>query len=79
MHEGCNGSFESGQQMLAKVRMMGYGYAPLPVPFDVTCSACGQTFVMERFETTCPCGMVHAVTPCSAHDPANVMPAGKEV
>lgn len=76
-HEGCTGSFENGQQIVAKVRMMGFSMQFLPVPLEKKCE-CGDTFEMVTFEDKCPsCGMTFAVTPCHAHDPENVMAAGK--
>ena len=78
MHDGCAGSFESGQQVADKVRMMGFAEQFLPAPMDVECRDCGSGFLMETFESKCPdCGAVHAVTPCHAFDPANVLSAGK--
>lgn len=79
MHDGCMGSFESGLEVLNKVRMMGFAEGALPMPLDIVCrnTACAQTFEMETFEVTCPhCGMVHAVTPCHAFDPESVSGAG---
>ena len=61
----------------AKVRMMGFHLMPMPAPLDIDCAECGQTFHMVNFEGNCPqCGMVYGVTPCSAHDAANVKAAG---
>ncbi|MCG8454036.1 MAG: hydrogenase maturation nickel metallochaperone HypA [Spirochaetales bacterium] len=78
MHEGCSGSFEDGRGVVDKIRMMGFASQPLPMPMDVDCRDCGETFSMELFETACPaCGSVHGVTPCHAFDPANVASAGK--
>lgn len=49
----------------------------MPMAVDCANEACGKGFEMVTFETTCPhCGMVHAVTPCHAFDPANVSGAG---
>lgn len=79
MHDGCMGSFENGMQVLSKVRMMGFSEGALPMPLEIQCAntACGQTIEMDTFESKCPhCGMVHAVTPCHAFDPANVSGAG---
>ncbi len=77
MHDGCTGSFENGKQIADKVRQMGFDQQLLPMPFDIKCSQCGNTFSMEQFLTQCPdCDMVYAVTPCHAFDPANVMAAG---
>ncbi|ERJ12193.1 hypothetical protein [Haloplasma contractile] len=76
MHEGCSGSFDNGRQMVDKVRMMGFSEGVLPIPHEIKCE-CGETFEMEFFESNCPnCNMVYGVTPCSAHDPSKVMPAG---
>ena len=77
MHDGCSGSFESGKQIVDKVRMMGFSTQYLPMPLQVLCGNCDKSFQMEKFEEVCPeCGAVHAVTPCHAFDPANVMSAG---
>ena len=76
-HGNCSGSFESGAQVVDKVRQMGFNEQNMPMPFDITCE-CGETFEMETFEAKCPkCNMVFGVTPCHAFDPSNVMPAGK--
>ena len=78
MHEGCSGSFETGRQVLQKVRMMGFSEQFMPVALDITCRECGETFQMETFESICPkCETVYAVTPCHAFDPDNVAAAGK--
>ncbi|WP_319558946.1 hypothetical protein [Marispirochaeta sp.] len=77
MHEGCSGSFETGRQIVDKVRMMGFSSQFMPVPLHVTCGQCSKEFEMETFETICPhCGAVHGVTPCHAFDPESVMNAG---
>ncbi len=76
MHDGCSASFGDGRQVVDKVRMMGFAGQPVPVPLPITCS-CGESFSMQTFEAACPaCGNVHAVTPCHAFDPDNVMAAG---
>ena len=72
----CNGSFESGQQTVDKVRQMGFSEGLLPMPLEIKCE-CGTTFEMGYFEDVCPnCKMVYGVTPCSSHDPAGVKAAG---
>lgn len=77
MHDGCTGPTSDGKMMANKVRMMGFNTMPMPAPLDIHCENCDKTFTMERFEGHCPeCDMVYAVTPCSAHDPANVKAAG---
>lgn len=77
MHDGCSGEFENGQQVVDKVRMMGFAEQCLPVPFQVTCKNCEDQFTMETYESHCPsCSAVHAVTPCHAFDADNVVSAG---
>ena len=77
VHDGCSGSFENGQQVVDKVRMMGFSEQPMPMPLTVTCGNCNEEFEMETFEAKCThCGAVHAVTPCHAFDAANVSTAG---
>lgn len=76
MHEGCTGGGSTGKQMVDKLRMMGFSEGALPFPTEITCE-CNATFMMETFEAKCPhCGMVYGVTPCSAHDPEAIKPAG---
>lgn len=77
MHDGCAGSFENGKQVVDKVRQMGFSPQPMPMPLDITCVECKETFEMATFEDKCPkCKMVYGVTPCHAFDPENVMAAG---
>jgi hypothetical protein len=76
MHDGCAGQFSSGEQVVNKVRMMGFNIQPMPMPMPVACS-CGTEFEMDCYEGQCPsCRMVYGVTPCHAFDPANIMAAG---
>jgi predicted Zn-ribbon and HTH transcriptional regulator len=78
MHDGCSGGFESGQQVVDKVRTMGFAEQVLPMPLDIKCEECGNDFLMETFESKCPeCETVYGVTPCHAFDGANVASAGK--
>lgn len=77
MHEGCSGSFNSGKEVVDKVRAMGFSQQYMPVPLYIKCTECGETFEMSTFEDNCPsCKMVYGVTPCHAFDPENVMAAG---
>ncbi|WP_294099134.1 hypothetical protein [Proteiniclasticum sp.] len=77
MHDGCNGSFANGAEVVTKVRFMGFAEQMIPMPLQISCVECGREFEMETFEDQCPhCGMVYGVTPCHAFDAANVMPAG---
>ncbi|MEA2097386.1 MAG: hypothetical protein U9P73_11950 [Candidatus Cloacimonadota bacterium] len=79
MHDGCAGSFENGKQVVDKVRQMGFSEQPMPMPLDIDCVECENTFEMETFESKCPhCEMVYGVVPCHAFDPANVQAAGIE-
>ena len=77
MHDGCAGSFENGKQVVDKVRQMGFSEQPMPMPLEIKCVECEETFEMENFEDKCPkCNMIYGVTPCHAFDPANVQAAG---
>ncbi|NPA44913.1 MAG: hypothetical protein GXO49_05205 [Chlorobi bacterium] len=77
MHDGCSGNFTNGKQMADKVRMMGFSDGAMPMPLQIKCTNCEETFEMTTFEAKCPnCDMVYAVTPCSCFDPSKVMPAG---
>ena len=77
MHDGCNGSFTDGRQVVDKVRAMGFAGSCMPAPLKLPCKGCGHEFLMDHFEERCPdCGMVHGVTPCHAYDPDAVQAAG---
>jgi len=78
MHEGCSGSFESGKQVVNKLRAMGFSSGNIPLPLEIECGECGKKFMMETFEARCECGMVYGVTPCHAFAPENVQAAGKD-
>jgi len=77
MHDGCTGPTADGKSVADKVRMMGFNKQPMPMPLELTCGNCENTFSMTFFEASCPeCNMVYAVTPCHASDAANVKAAG---
>jgi len=77
MHEGCSGSFENGQELADKVRMMGYHDMPIQSPLDMVCVNCAGSFKMKTMVSFCPaCSMVYAVTPCHSNSSDAVMPAG---
>lgn len=77
MHDGCQGSFASGAQVVDKLRQMGLSQLAMPVPAEIQCSGCNETFTMETMEARCDgCGMVFGVTPCHANDPGSIQPAG---
>jgi hypothetical protein len=74
MHDGCSASFGAANEVVDKVRMMGFADQFLPVPLQIVCRGWSREFEMETFEAECPgCGAIHAVTPCHAFDPANVV------
>ena len=74
MHDGCTGAGNTGDDVLQKVRQMGFSRMPMPVPLRIGCGICGGSFEMARFEDACDkCGAVHAVTPCHAGDPEAVL------
>jgi len=77
MHDGCSGTFDSGKQVVDKIRMMGFNHTPLAVAFEISCSHCDNTFQMEKMEAMCPsCNMVYGVTPCHSHSAQFVKAAG---
>ncbi|MEA1974976.1 MAG: hypothetical protein U9N10_05355 [Bacillota bacterium] len=77
MHDGCNGIFDSGKEVVVKVRNMGFALQFLPIPLTLTCVECGEEFEMNKFEDKCPnCNMVYGVVPCHAFDSENVKAAG---
>jgi len=77
MHEGCQGSFTSGAQVVDKLRQMGFSRMAMPIPAEIQCGGCHATFLMQTLEDRCDgCGMVFGVTPCHAHDPGSIQPAG---
>ena len=80
MHDGCSGSFENGEQIIKKLRMMGFNEQMMPMAAEFDCKECGEPLSMDTFEFKCPsCGMIYGVTPCHAFDVNNIMAAGKEV
>lgn len=77
MHQGCDGSFGGGEQVVDKLRTMGFSGMAMPVETEISCEGCGTVFKMETLESRCPdCGMVYGVTPCHASDPKSVKAAG---
>ncbi len=77
MHDGCSGAYESGKQIVDKIRMMGFNKSPLAASLEISCSNCDAVFQMEFMESTCPeCGMIYGVTPCHSHSSEFVKAAG---
>jgi hypothetical protein len=80
MHDGCKGSFSSGEDIVRKLRAMGFSAQSVPSALHITCEGCNTQFALQTFESSCPeCGLIYAVTPCHAHDPGAVMCAGHAV
>ena len=79
MHDGCSGAFQSGKQVVDKIRVMGFNTSPMAKILEIDCSNCDTVFKMEYMESKCPsCGMVYGVTPCHSHSAEFVKPAGVE-
>ncbi len=77
MHDGCSGAYESGKQIVDKIRMMGFNTNPLAASLEISCTNCDGVFQMEFMESACPeCGMIYGVTPCHSHSPEFVKAAG---
>ncbi len=77
MHDGCSGAFESGKQIVDKIRMMGFNATPLACALEIDCTNCHNHFQMEIMESQCPlCGMVYGVTPCHSHSSKFAKAAG---
>jgi len=77
MHQGCEGSFGGGVQVVDKLRTMGFSGMPLPAEAELICKGCGKKFTAKTMESSCKnCGMVYGVTPCHASDPASIQAAG---
>lgn len=77
MHQGCQGHFNNGTQIVDKLRMMGFSGYQMPEPVTLDCHGCAGSFTATTLESRCPvCGMVYGVTPCHAHDAGSIQPAG---
>lgn len=77
MHDGCSGVFQSGQQIVDKIRLMGFNTSPLGAPLEIKCKNCNKPFFMETMESKCPaCDMVYGVTPCHSYSAEFVKAAG---
>ena len=77
MHDGCTSTFESGKEIVDKIRMMGFNDSLLTAVLDINCSKCDNVFQMEKMEAMCPsCGMVYGVTPCHSYSAEFVKAAG---
>jgi len=79
MHDGCTGDLVDGQDVVKKLRMMGFEGGMLPDALELACHDCGEALKMTTFEFRCPkCGAVHGVTPCHAYDARYVRCAGRD-
>jgi hypothetical protein len=54
MHNGCSGTYESGKEIVDKIRMMGFNATPLASALEIDCSNCRTHFQMEIMEAQCP-------------------------
>lgn len=80
MHEGCTGSSKNGLEVLQKVRMRGFSTKAMPQVMSFDCHECEANVQMSTFEYECPsCGLIYAVTPCSASDVSRIQAAGKNL
>lgn len=77
MHQGCDGGFGGGTEVVDKLRKMGFSAMAMPVEAKVNCVECDTSFMMVTLEQSCPqCGMVYGVTPCHSTDPSGIKAAG---
>ncbi len=77
MHDGCSGAFQSGREVVDKIRLMGFHTSRLGAPLEIRCKNCDNFFFMETMESKCSvCGMVYGVTPCHSYSAEFVKPAG---
>jgi len=79
MHDGCGGNMTDGMAILQKIRSMGFNKNKMPMVHKFECESCHETVEMSTLEHACGCGMVYAVTPCSAMDTNKIKAAGKYV
>lgn len=77
MHDGCSSAFQSGKEIVDKIRTMGFNKNPVGNALEINCTNCDTVFKMEFMESECPsCGMVYGVTPCHSHSAEFVKAAG---
>ena len=77
MHDGCSAEFQSGKQIVDKIRAMGFNTSPLGTELKIKCTNCDSDFQMAYMESQCPsCKMVYGVTPCHSHSAQFVKAAG---
>ena len=77
MHDDGSGSFQSGKQIVDKIRTMGFNTSPVGAELKINCTNCDTVFQMATMESKCPsCKMVYGVTPCHSHSAEFVKAAG---
>ncbi len=77
MHDGCSQAFESGKQIVDKIRTMGFNTSPIGEALEIKCTNCDAVFQMLHMESQCPsCQMVYGVTPCHSISVQYVKAAG---
>ena len=77
MGDACSDAFQSGKQIVDKIRAMGFNANPLGAELNIKCTNCDTEFEMAHMESQCPtCKMVYGVTPCHSHSAQFVKAAG---
>ena len=77
MHDACSDAFQTGKQIVDKIRTMGFNVNPLGAELKIKCTNCDAEFLMVYMEAQCPsCKMVYGVTPCHSHSAQFVKAAG---
>ncbi len=77
MHDACSDAFQSGKQIVDKIRIMGFNTSPIGAELKIKCTNCDAEFQMAYMESQCPsCKMVYGVTPCHSHSAQFVKAAG---
>ncbi len=77
MHDACSDTFQTGKQIVDKIRTMGFNVNPLGAELKIKCTNCDTAFLMAYMEAQCPsCKMVYGVTPCHSHSAQFVKAAG---
>lgn len=45
--DGCSSAFESGKQIIDKIRIMGFNKSPMATILEIGCTNCDVVFQME--------------------------------
>lgn len=69
----CGCEFNTPKDVLERVRAKGVANDKMDVTYEIECE-CGNTVVMEKFETHCDnCDGIYTVTPCSQDNPEKIV------